>query len=93
MSFNTGLDADFKSEYQNANFLFRQRPRLGGMAALRPSVSRVREKDLCFLVTRVNERNTKDPKHVMLALKRLKDFMKEAYWRCRCQSTTETGAG
>ena len=52
-------------------FLFRQRPGLGGMAALPPS------KYLCFLVTRVNERNTIDPEHVMLALTRLWDFMFE----------------
>ena len=38
MSFNTRLEADFKREYQNVEFLFRQRPRLGGMAALAPSV-------------------------------------------------------
>ena len=39
MSFNTRLEADFKREYQNMEFLFRQRPGLGGMAALAPSVS------------------------------------------------------
>ena len=47
------------------------------MAALPPSVSQVSGKDLCFLVTRVNERNTIDPEHVMLALSRLRDFMVE----------------
>ena len=75
MSFNTRLEADFKREYQNVEFLFRQRPGLGGMAALPPSVSHVPGKYLCFLVTRVNERNTIDPEHVMLALTRLRDFM------------------
>ena len=39
MSFNTRLEADFKREYQNVDFLFRQKPGLGGMAALPPSVS------------------------------------------------------
>ena len=34
MSFESRLEADFKSEYQNLEFLFRQRPGLGGMAAL-----------------------------------------------------------
>ena len=59
-------------------FLFRQRPAgLGGMAALPPSVSQVPGKYLCFLVTRVSERNTIDPEHVMLALTRLRDFMVE----------------
>ena len=38
MSFNTRLETDFKREYQNIEFLFRQRPGLGGMAALPPSV-------------------------------------------------------
>ena len=77
MSISTRLQADFKREYQNVEFLFRQRPRLGGMAALPPSVSQVFGKYLCFLVTRVNERNTIDPEHVMLAPTRLRDFMVE----------------
>ena len=58
MSFKSRLEADFKREYQNVEFLFRQRPGLGGMAALPPSVSQAPGKYLCFLVTRVNERNT-----------------------------------
>ena len=41
MSFKTRLEADFKREYQNVEFLFRLRPGLGGMAALPPSVSQV----------------------------------------------------
>ena len=77
MSFKSRLDADFKRKYQNVEFLFRQRPGLGGIAALRPSVLQVPGKYLCFLVTRVNERNTIDPEHVMLALTRLRDFMVE----------------
>ena len=71
------MEADFKGEYQNVEFLFRQRLGLGGMAPLPPSVSQVPGKYLCFLVTRVNERNTIDPEHVMLALTRLRDFMVE----------------
>ena len=55
-------------------FLFRQRPGLRRMASLPPSVSQVPGKYLCFLVTRVNEKNTIDPEHVMLALTRLRDF-------------------
>ena len=77
MSFNTRLEADFKREYQNVEFLFRQRPGLGGMAALPPSVSQVPGEYLCFLVTRVNERNTIDPENVTLALTRFSDFMIE----------------
>ena len=41
MSFKSRLEADFKREYQNVEFLFRQRPGLGGMAALPPSVAQV----------------------------------------------------
>ena len=77
MSFKSRLEADFKREYQNVAFLFRQRPGLGGMAALPPSVAQVPGKYLCFLVTRVNDSNTIDPEHVMLALTRLRDFMIE----------------
>ena len=77
MSVNTRLEADFKRENQNVEFLSRQRPGLGGMAALPPSVSQVPGKYLCFLVMRVNERNTINPEHVMLSLMRLRDFMVE----------------
>ena len=77
MSFKSRLEADFKREYQNVDFLFRQRPGLAGMAALPPSVSQVPGKYLCFLVTRVNERNRIDPEHLMFALTRLRDFMVE----------------
>ena len=77
MSFKSRLEADFKREYQNVEFLFRQRPGLGGIAALPPSVAQVPGKYLCFLVTRVNDRNTIDPEHVILALTRLRDFMIE----------------
>ena len=47
------------------------------MAALPPSVSQVPAKYLCFLVTRVNERNAIDPEHVVLALTRLRYFIVE----------------
>ena len=77
MSFKSRLETEFKREYQNVEFLFRQRPGLGGMAALPPSVSQIPGKYLCFLVTRVNEKNTIDPEHVMLALTRLRDIMVE----------------
>ena len=75
VSFKSRLEAEFKRENQNVEFLFRQRPGLGGMAA--PSVAQVPGKYLCFLVTRVNEANTIDPEHVMLTLTRLRDFLIE----------------
>ena len=65
MSFKSKLEADLKREYQNVEFLFRQRPGLVGMAAPTPSVSQVPGKYMCFLVTRVNERNTIDPENVI----------------------------
>ena len=77
MSFNTKLEAIFKRDYQNVEFLFRQRPGLGGLAAHPPSVSQVPGKNPCFLVTRVSERNVIDPVHVMLALTRMRDFLLE----------------
>ena len=77
MSFKSRQEADFKRDYQNVEFLFRQRQGLGGMAALLPSVSQVPGKYLCFLVTRINEKNTIDPEHVMLAQSRLRDFLVE----------------
>ena len=51
MSFKSRLEADIKREYQKVEFLFRQRPGLGGMAALPLSVAQVPGKYLCFLVT------------------------------------------
>ena len=77
MSFNTRLEVDFKREYQNVEFLFRQRPGVGGMAALPPSVSHVPGKYLCFLVTRTSQRNVIDPELVVSALTRLRDFLVE----------------
>ena len=77
LSIKSKLEADFRREYQNVEFLFRQRPGLGGMVALPPSVSQVPGKYSCFLVTRVKERNTIDPEYMMLALTRLRVFMVE----------------
>ena len=77
MSSNANLEADFKREYQNVEFQFRQRPGLGALAALPPSVSQVPGNYLCILMTRVIERNVVDPEHVMQALKRSRDFLVE----------------
>ena len=49
MSFKSRLEADFKREYQNVEFLFRERPGLGGMDALPPAVSQISGKYLCYL--------------------------------------------
>ena len=58
-------------------FLFRQKSGLEGLAAVPPSGSQVPGRYLCFLVTRVSERNVVDPEHVMLALTLFKDFLVE----------------
>ena len=50
MSFRTALAADFKREYKNVEFLWKQRPGIGGVAALPPAVSQITGKYLCFLV-------------------------------------------
>ena len=39
MSFKTALAADFKREYKNIEFLWKQRPGIGGVAALPPAAS------------------------------------------------------
>ena len=58
-------------------FLFRQKPGLGGMAALPLQFHKFLVNICVFLVTRVNERNMIVPEHVILALTRLRDFMVE----------------
>ena len=39
MSFRTALAADFKREYKNIEFLWKQIPGIGGVAALPPAAS------------------------------------------------------
>ena len=41
MSFRTALAADFKREYKNIEFLWKQRPGIGGVAALPPAASQI----------------------------------------------------
>ena len=61
MSFRTALAADFKREYKNVEFLWKQRPAIGGVAALPPAASQIPGKYLCFLVTRATEKQHVDP--------------------------------
>ena len=42
-SFRTALAADFKREYKNVEFLPKQRPEIGGVAALPPAASQIPE--------------------------------------------------
>ena len=41
MSFKTALAADFMREYKNIEFLWKQRPGIGGVAALPPAASQI----------------------------------------------------
>ena len=77
MSFRTALAADFKREYKNVEFLWKQRPGIGGVAALPPAVSQIPGKYLCFLVTRATEKQHVDPENLVLSLTRLMDFLVE----------------
>ena len=77
MSFRTALAADFKREYKNIEFLWKQTPGIGGVAALPPAASQIPGKYLCFLVTRATEKQHVDPENLVLSLTRLRDFLVE----------------
>ena len=51
MSFKTALAADFKREYKNIEFLWKQRPGIGGVAALPPAASQLTGKYLCLFLS------------------------------------------
>ena len=77
VSFKTALAADFKREYKNIEFLWKQRPGVGGMIALPPVASQIPGKYLCFLVTKATDRQHVNPESLVLALTRLRDFLVE----------------
>ena len=77
MSFRTALEADFKREYKNIEFLWKQRPGVRGVAALPPAASQIPGKYLCFLVTRATEKQHVDPENLVLSLTRLRNFLVE----------------
>ena len=77
MSFRTALAADYKRKYKNVEFLWKQRPGIGGVAALPPAVSQTPGKYSCFLVTRATEKQHVDPENLVLSLTRLRDFLVE----------------
>ena len=77
MSFRTALAADFMREYKNREFLWAQRPGVGGVAALPPATSQIPGKNLCFLETRATEKQHVDPENLILSLTRLRDFLVE----------------
>ena len=77
MSFKTALAADFRREYKNKEFLWKQRPGIGGVAALPPVASQIPGKYLCFFVTKATEKRHLDPENLVLSLTRLRDFFAE----------------
>ena len=78
MSFRTALAVGCKREYKNIEFLWKQRPGIGGVAALSPAASQIPGKYLCFLVTRATEKRHVDPENLVLSLTRLRDLLGEA---------------
>ena len=49
-------------------FLWKQRPGIGGVAALPPAASQIPGKYLCFLVTRATEKQHVDPGNLVLEI-------------------------
>ena len=68
VSFKTALAADFKREYKNIEFLWKQSPGVGGMIALPPVASQITGKYLCFLVTKATDKQNVNPESLVLAL-------------------------
>ena len=77
LSFRTALAADFKRDYKNFEFLWKQRPGIGGVAALPPAASQIQRKYVCFLVTRATEKRHVDPENLVMSSKRLRDLLVE----------------
>ena len=73
-SFMTELAADFKRYYKNIELLWKQRPGIGGVAALPPAGSQIPGKYLCFLLTRATEKRHVDPENLVVSLTRFRDF-------------------
>ena len=77
MSFKTALAENFKRDYKNLEFLWKQRPGIGGVAALPPAASQIPGKYLCFLVTKATEKRHVEPENLVLSLARLRNFLVE----------------
>ena len=75
LSFKTALAADFKREYKNIQSLWKQRPGIGGVAALPPAASQIPVNYLYSLVTRVTEKRHVDAENLVLSLTRLREFL------------------
>ena len=77
VSFKTARAANFKREYKNIEFLWKQRPGVGETIALPPVASQIPGKYLCLLVTKDPDRQHVNPESLVLALTRLRDFLVE----------------
>ena len=77
MSIKTRLEADVEREYQNVEYLLKERPGLAGLAAFPSSVFQVPGKYLFFSETKVSEKCAVDPENVVLTWTRLKNFLVE----------------
>ena len=75
MSFKTALAADFKREYKNIEFLWKQGCSMNrGCSSFASSCVTDTGKVLCFLVTRAMDKRHVDPENLVLSLTRLRDF-------------------
>ena len=77
VSFKTALAADFKRDYKNIEFLWKQRPGVVGMIALPPVASQIPGKHLYFVVTKATDKQQVHPENLVLALTGLRDFLVE----------------
>ena len=78
VSFKTALAADFEREYKNIEFLWKQRPGVGGRIALPRVASQIPGKYLSFLVTKATDKQHVSPESLVLALTRLRNFLVES---------------
>ena len=66
-----------RKNIKKIEFLWKQKPGIGGVAALPPVASQIPGNYLCFLVTRATEKRHVDPENLVLSLTRLRDFLVE----------------
>ena len=64
----TALAADFKREYKNVEFLWKQRPGIGGVAALPPAASQIPGKILMLLGNEGDGEAARGPREPSLVL-------------------------
>ena len=79
MSFRTALAADFKREYKNVEFLWKQRPGIGGRSSLTSGGVADTGKVLMLLGNEGDREAARGPRkqNLVLSLTRLRDFLVE----------------